>query len=199
MEATGPYEEYRRSGIFFVITGPSGVGKTTVMDMTLGKDERLSYSISHTTRSRRPDEVDGEDYHFVDRRDFESLRGEGGFLEWAEVYGDYYGTSRREVEEIKSRGCDPFLDIDVQGAAQLRSDSSVDAVFVFLAPPSLEELERRIVNRGAEGADSRKERMRVAREELSRISEFDYLIVNEELDRAVADLRAVIKAERLRV
>lgn len=193
------YEEYRRKEIFFVITGPSGVGKTTIMDRVLGRDERLAYSISHTTRDKRTDEVEGEDYFFVDREEFERFREEDRFLEWAEVYGDYYGTSRGEIDRIKREGRDPFLDIDVQGAKQLRSDPSVDAVFVFLAPPSLEELERRIADRGAESSEIRERRMEVAREEISRIPEFDYLIVNEELKKAVGDLEAVIKAERLKV
>lgn len=193
------YEEYRRKEIFFVITGPSGVGKTTIMDQVLGRDERLAYSISHTTRDKRTDEVEGEDYFFVDREEFERFREEDRFLEWAEVYGDYYGTSRGEIDRIKREGRDPFLDIDVQGAKQLRSDPSVDAVFVFLAPPSLEELERRIADRGAESSEIRERRMEVAREEISRIPEFDYLILNEELKKAVGDLEAVIKAERLKV
>lgn len=199
MSLNDSYEEYRRKEIFFVITGPSGVGKTTIMDQVLGRDERLAYSISHTTRDKRTDEVEGEDYYFVDREEFERFREEDRFLEWAEVYGDYYGTSRGEIDRIKREGRDPFLDIDVQGAKQLRSDPSVDAVFVFLAPPSLEELERRISVRGAESSETRERRMRVAREEISRIPEFDYLIVNEELKKAVGDLEAVIKAERLKV
>ncbi|MFB6214952.1 MAG: guanylate kinase [Candidatus Bipolaricaulia bacterium] len=199
MSTNDSYAEYRRNGIFFVITGPSGVGKTTIMDRTLERDERLAYSISHTTRDKRPEEVDGEDYYFVDRGEFERFKKEDRFLEWAEIYGDYYGTSREEIDRIKSNGRDPFLDIDVQGADQLRADPSVDAVFVFLAPPSLEELEKRIVNRGAESPGTREKRIQVAREELSRIPEFDYLIVNEKLKRAVEELEAVIKAERLKV
>ncbi|MCF7889653.1 guanylate kinase [Candidatus Bipolaricaulota bacterium] len=199
MSQNDSYEEHRRSGIFFVITGPSGVGKTTIMDHTLGSDGRLAYSVSHTTRDKRPDEVEGEDYYFVDREVFERFRKEDKFLEWAEIYGDYYGTSRKEIDRIKSEGRDPFLDIDVQGAEQLRADPSVDAVFVFLAPPSLEELERRIVDRGAESPETMERRMEVAQKELSRIPEFDYLIVNKKLKRAVGDLRAVIRAERLKV
>ncbi|MBS3735708.1 MAG: guanylate kinase [Candidatus Bipolaricaulota bacterium] len=199
MSLKDSYESYRKNGIFFVITGPSGVGKTTIMDHTLESDERLAYSISHTTRDRRPEEVDGEDYYFVDREEFEGFRKEDRFLEWAEIYGDYYGTSREEIDRIKREGRDPFLDIDVQGAAQLRADPSVNPVFVFLAPPSLEELERRIDNRGAESPEVKEKRMGVAREELSRIPEFDYLIVNEKLKRAVEELEAVIKAERLKV
>ncbi len=199
MSPNDSYEEYRRKGIFFVITGPSGVGKTTIMDRALEGDERLAYSISHTTRNKRSGEVDGEDYHFVDRREFEEIIENDGFLEWAEFCGDYYGTSREEIESIKREESDPFLDIDVQGARQLRSDPSLDAVFVFLAPPSLKELKRRITDRGAETEDTIEKRISIARKELSRIPEFDYLIVNKELKKAVSDLEAVIRAERLRV
>ena len=193
------YGEYRREGIFFVITGPSGVGKTTIMERALESYEKLAYSVSHTTREARPGEIDGEDYHFVTEEEFEALKEDGGFLEWAEIYGDYYGTSRGEIERIRREGSDPFLDIDVQGAAQLRADPSVEAVFLFIAPPSLEELERRIVDRGAEGAKTIEKRLQVARDELTRIPEFDYLIVNEEIEEAVRDLGTVIRAERLKI
>lgn len=199
MSINDSYGEFRRDGIFFVITGPSGVGKTTIMDHVLEKDERLDYSTSHTTREKRPGEIDGEDYHFVDKEEFHEIIDESGFLEWAEVYGDYYGTSRAEVESIKEGGRDPFLDIDVQGARQLRDDTSLDAVFVFLAPPSLDELERRIFDRGAESPERVEKRMEVAREEIKRIPEFDYLIENEVVEEAVSDLEAVIRAERLKV
>ncbi|MFB6291370.1 MAG: guanylate kinase [Candidatus Bipolaricaulia bacterium] len=193
------YDDYRRNGIFFVVTGPSGVGKTTIMESTLERDENLEYSVSHTTRDKRSGEVDGEDYYFVSKRKFEKIRDNEGFLEWAEVYGDYYGTSRKVIERIKNEGSDPFLDIDVQGAEQLRADSSVTAAFVFIAPPSLEELERRIVDREAEDLKTIEKRMRVARDEITRIPEFDYLIVNDKLESAVKDMESVIRAERLKV
>ena len=193
------YREYRRKGIFFVITGPSGVGKTTIMERTLESDGRLKYSVSHTTRENRPTEVNGEDYYFVSKEEFKDLREENGFLEWAEIYGDFYGTSRKEINRIQDKDRDPFLDIDVQGAEQLRSDPLVNPVLIYLAPPSFEELERRIADRGAERPETREKRLRVAREELSRIPEFDYLIINEKLEDAVCDLKAVIRAERLKI
>ncbi len=192
-------EDYRRKGIFFVITGPSGAGKTTIMEEALQRDDRLAYSVSHTTRGRRPKETDGEDYYFIDPEEFTRMREDGDFLEWAEIYGDYYGTSRAEIERIEESGRDPFLDIDVQGAAQIREVPGVEAVFLFIAPPSLEELERRIVNRGSESSKALRKRISLAEEELSRVPEFDYLIVNEELDDSVADLRAIIRAERLKI
>lgn len=193
------YENYRREGIFFVVTGPSAVGKTTIMEEVLSQDEDLAYSVSHTTRKERPNEIDGEDYYFVTKEEFVRLKQEGGFLEWAEIYGDYYGTSREEITRIKEDGLDPFLDIDVQGAEQVRNDPSVDAVFVFIAPPSLDELEYRIDERGMEGPESKEERLDLARDELTRIPEFDYLVVNENLEEAIDDLRSVIRGERLKV
>jgi len=193
------YAEYRRESIFFVVTGPSGVGKTTVMESLLDEDDRLTYSISHTTREARPEETHGEDYYFVSESEFEALRDQEGFLEWAEIYGDYYGTSRREVEAIQEKGLDPFLDIDVQGAEQLRSDPELEAVFIFLAPPSLQELERRITGRGAESRKTIRKRLRVAREEVNRIREFDYLVVNEDLDETLSRFESIVKAERLKV
>jgi len=193
------YAEYRRESIFFVVTGPSGVGKTTVMESLLEEDDRLTYSISHTTREARPEETQGEDYYFVGESEFEALRDQEGFLEWAEIYGDYYGTSRKEVVAIQEKGLDPFLDIDVQGAEQLRNDPELEAVFIFLAPPSLEELERRITGRGAESTETIRKRLRVAREEVNRIREFDYLVVNEDLNETLSHLESVVKAERLKV
>lgn len=193
------FEDYRRQGIFFVVTGPSGVGKTTVMERLLEEDEGLTYSISHTTREARPNEVHGEDYYFVDEEEFKRVKNQGGFLEWAEIYGDYYGTSREEVDKIRREGLDPFLDIDVQGAEQLRDDSDLDGVFVFLAPPSLDDLEERISRRGAESEDRIRERLRVAQDEITRIPEFDYLVINDDLEVTVSRLYSVVKAERLKV
>ncbi len=192
-------EEYRREGIFFVITGPSGAGKTTIMETVLDSDNRLSYSVSHTTREKRKGETDGEDYHFIEVDEFKEMKQSREFVEWAEIYGDYYGTSKAEIDRIEGNGRDPFLDIDVQGAAQIRRNPEVNAVFLFVAPPSIEELRRRIENRGTESEETLNKRIRVARKELDRIREFDYLIVNEELDRAITDLRAIIRAERLKV
>ncbi len=193
------FEDYRRQGIFFVVTGPSGVGKTTVMERLLEADEGLTYSVSHTTRDPRPNEVHGEDYYFVDEEEFERVRAQSGFIEWAEIYGDYYGTSREEVDRIRREGLDPFLDIDVQGAEQLRDDSELDAVFVFLAPPSLEDLEKRISRRGSESEERMRERLRVAGDEITRIPEFDYLVVNDDLEVTVSQLYSVVSAERLKV
>ncbi len=189
----------RREGIFFVITGPSAVGKTTLMEKILASDDRLSYSVSHTTRENRRSELDGQDYHFVRKEEFEQIRDEDGFLEWAEIYGEYYGTSRAEIERIKDRGLDPFLDIDVQGAKQLREKVSKKAVFIFIGPPSVEELRRRVEERGSEDRETQEKRMEVAMQELRRAGEFDYLLINDKLDRALSDLKSIIRAERLKI
>ncbi|MBS3765834.1 guanylate kinase [Candidatus Bipolaricaulota bacterium] len=169
------------------------------MERLLEADEGLTYSVSHTTRDPRPNEVHGEDYYFVDEEEFERVRAQSGFIEWAEIYGDYYGTSREEVDRIRREGLDPFLDIDVQGAEQLRDDSGLDAVFVFLAPPSLEDLEKRISRRGSESEERMRERLRVAGDEITRIPEFDYLVVNDDLEVTVSQLYSVVSAERLKV
>lgn len=188
-----------RRGIFFVITGPSAVGKTTLMERIMTSDDRLSYSTSHTTRSRREGERDGRDYHFVTENEFNRMVDEGGFLEWAEIYGDYYGTSIAEIERIKEDGLDPFLDIDVQGAAQLRKKEEVQAVFIFVGPPSVEELRNRVRNRGSEGEEEQKKRMEVAMSELKQAEEFDYLLINDDLDESLRDLKSIIRAERLKI
>lgn len=188
-----------REGIFFVITGPSAVGKTTLMEKVLAGDDGLSYSVSHTTREKRASELDGQDYHFVSKEEFKRIRYDGGFLEWAEIYGDYYGTSRAEIERIRDKGLDPFLDIDVQGAEQLRDKVSEKAVFIFIGPPSVKELRRRVEERGSEDRKTQVKRMEVAMEELRRAGEFDYLLINDQLDRALSDLRSIIRAERLKI
>ncbi len=188
-----------REGVFFVITGPSAVGKTTLMEEVMATDEGLRYSVSHTTRERREDERDGRDYHFVEVDEFQRIIDAGRFLEWAEIYGDYYGTSIAEIERIKSEGLDPFMDIDVQGAEQLREKVGDQAVFIFVGPPSVDELRRRVRNRGSEDEAEQENRMRVALDELKRAEEFDYLLINDDLETALRDLRSIIRAERLRI
>lgn len=192
-------ENFRRSGILFVVSGPSGVGKTTVIESILGKVSRLSYSISHTTRGKRPGEKDGRDYFFVDEGQFEKMKKEGRFLESAEVFGNYYGTSREQVENRLEEGMDLVLDIDVQGAAQIQDSSLSPAVFIFLAPPQKEDLLQRVNARGSEDPQQRKLRVEVAERELGQIDQFDYLVINDELDRALEDFQDIVRAERLKV
>jgi guanylate kinase len=183
-------------GIIFVISAPSGAGKSTLIRALMNRTEGLFFSVSHTTRQPRPGETTGVHYHFVDRAAFEKIKEEGGFLEWAEVHGNYYGTSFASVEQEFSAGHDVILDIDVQGAAAVKAKKP-DAVLIFILPPSMEELERRLTRRGEEEAVMRR-RLANARKELDLADRYDYLIVNDEMERAADELHAVVSAERLR-
>jgi guanylate kinase len=176
-----------------IVSGPSGSGKTTVIARLLAEgDLPLRLSVSATTRPPRPGERDGVDYHFWDRQRFEAELREGAFLEWAEVHGSYYGTLRREVEPFRQQGKMVLLDIDVQGAAQVRQRCN-DVVMIFLRSASLETYEARLRKRGTEDEASIQKRLAGARRELARASEYDYQIVNEDLDKAVAEFRAILK------
>ena len=187
-----------RRGLVLVVSAPSGAGKTTLCRKLLETDPQISFSVSHTTRPPRPGETHGKDYFFVDRETFEEMIREGAFLEWAKVYQHYYGTARDQVEKALAQGRDILLDIDVQGAFQVRERLGRDAVLVFILPPSLEELERRLRRRGTEDEETIKKRLSFARGEIARAREFDYLILNDELDKAFKGLLSVLKAERQR-
>jgi len=182
--------------LLLVVSAPSGAGKTTLCRFLI---ERLGFrfSVSHTTRPPRPGEVEGRDYYFVSREEFEDMISRGEFLEWAEVHGHLYGTSRAEVEGALARGEDLLLDIDVQGAASLRR-TLPEAVFVFIAPPSLAELERRLRARGTESEEALRRRLSRAREEMTFAPWFDYVVVNDRVERAFEDLAAIVRAERCR-
>ncbi|NOX80393.1 MAG: guanylate kinase [Deltaproteobacteria bacterium] len=186
------------SGILLVLSAPSGGGKTTILKRVMADLPGLVFSVSHTTRKPRPGEEDGRDYYFVSRREFESIRDRqpSGFLEWAEVHGNLYGTSRAAVEQRLGAGRDVVLDIDVQGAAQIRK--SADPVAVFIAPPSLAELEARLRGRGTEDEQTIALRLENAKQELRVVDSYDYLIVNDRLAEAVESLRSIIIAERCR-
>lgn len=186
------------SGILLVLSAPSGGGKTTVLKKVMADLPGLVFSVSHTTRKPRPGEQDGRDYYFVSRREFESIRDRhpSGFLEWAEVHGNLYGTSRAAVEQRLGAGLDVVLDIDVQGAAQIRK--SADPVAVFIAPPSLVELEARLRGRGTEDEQTLALRLENSKQELAAMDRYDYLIVNDRLAEAVESLRSIIIAERCR-
>lgn len=185
-------------GLLLVLSAPSGCGKTTIVNRVMKTLPGLVFSISHTTRAPRPGEVDGVHYHFVDASLFAQIRDQQppGFLEWAEVHGNLYGTSVSEVRRQQQAGCDVILDIDVQGAAQVRRHGQ--AVTLFIAPPSVSELERRLRGRGTESAASLAVRLANARLEMDCIPEYDYLIINDQLDQAVEGLRSIIIAERSR-
>lgn len=186
------------SGNLFVISAPSGAGKTTILKRVLAAMERVDFSVSHTTRPPRTGEQDGVDYHFVDRETFKAMEQQGAFLEWAEVHGNLYGTSSRAVADTTGEGRDIILDIDVQGARQVKEKPGTNGIFVFIAPPSLSVLEERLANRATETAASIAVRLSNAREEMQSIVNYNYVIVNDTLDRAIEVLRSIIIAERSR-
>jgi len=185
-------------GLLLVLSAPSGCGKTTILKQVMRDLPRLVFSVSHTTRKPRPGEIDGEQYHFVEVAEFAAIRNRQptGFLEWAEVHGNLYGTSVEEVERHRAAGDDVVLDIDVQGAAQVRQRA--EPVTIFIAPPSLAELEQRLRGRGTESEATIALRLNNARKELACSRSYDYLIVNGQLDQAVESLRSIIIAERCR-
>ncbi len=184
-------------GTLFVVTAPSGAGKTTLVRGLLGRDRRVQLSISYTTRDPRPGEQAGREYHFVDVPTFRALRDRGEFLEWAEVHGNYYATSKVWLREQVAAGRDTLLEIDWQGAQQVRKVFP-DAVGVFILPPSLDELESRLRRRGTDSDEVIGRRLLGARGEMRHVGEFDYVILNNELDAALDDLVAVVRSARLR-
>ena len=185
-------------GRLFVISASSGTGKTTLAKKLLKEDKNLVQSVSYTTRPPRSSEVQGRDYFFVTRHEFKNIRRKDGFLEWANVFGRFYGTPKKQVKEHLKRGRDVLLLIDVQGAKQVKK-TKPDAVFIFLAPPSKEELKKRLIRRGTETHDEINRRYRVATSELKELNELklcDYRIVNRELNVAHQVLKAILLAER---
>lgn len=183
--------------LLLVLSSPSGAGKTTLTRLLLERCPELRFSVSHTTRPARAKEVDGRDYHFVPRSQFEELVKADAFLEWAEVHGNLYGTSIAEIERARSLvGCKGMLfDIDYQGARQIKSKVT-DVIAVFILPPSMHELERRLKGRASETEETLRRRFEVAKREIEHYGLFDYLVVNDDLDRAVDDLRSILVAER---
>ena len=184
------------AGDLFVVVAPSGAGKTSLVHRLLGVETGIRLSVSHTTRAPREGEVDGREYHFVSRSAFEAMIAAGDFLEHANVYGNYYGTSRKWIESELAGEHDVLLEIDWQGAMQLRK-LFPRLVGIFILPPSIGELRRRLTARGKDSAEVIERRMASAREEISHVLEFEYIIVNEQFDVAVADLQAVVRAARL--
>ncbi|MCX8159669.1 MAG: guanylate kinase [Candidatus Saccharicenans sp.] len=180
--------------MIYVISGPSGCGKSTLIKNLMKQMPGLLFSVSHTTRPRRPDEVDGQDYYFITREKFEEMRAGGSFLEWAEVHGCFYGTSLEEVNK-KSRQGDLILDIDVQGAHQVKKKLD-EARFVFVVPPSYPELEKRLKQRKTDTPEAVAIRLKNARREILESSIFDYLVINGDLNQALDELRAIVLAHR---
>jgi guanylate kinase len=184
-------------GLLVVLSGPGGVGKDTLIQMLLPRDPRLRYSVSYTTRPRRPYEVPGEHYHFVDEGTFRRLAGEGRFLEHAVVNGHLYGTLESWVEEVREEGKDVILKIDVQGAEQVRRRRP-DALLIFISPPSMEELLRRRERRGAETPEEMQARQRLAEVEMSYAERYDHVVVNDDAERAVRRVQTILEDERRR-
>ena len=185
------------AGTLFIVTAPSGAGKTTLVRGLLQRDARVQLSISYATRAPRAGEEDGREYHFVDVPTFRALRERGEFLEWAEVHGNYYATSRVWLKEQVAAGRDILLEIDWQGAQQVRK-SFPEAVGVFIMPPSMQELESRLRGRGTDSDDVISRRLLAAGGEMRHVAEFDYVIINNEINTALDDLVAVVRAARLR-
>ena len=183
--------------MLIVVTGPSGSGKSTILRHVMRDLRGVRFSISHTTRPRRPSEKDGRDYHFADTAEFERMIRRRAFVEWAVVHGHHYGTSKREVSGSGRTG-DVILDIDVQGARQVRA-LDLDAVFIFIMPPAFRELERRLAARGEDRADTIARRLKTARQEIKDYDRFDYIVINDRLDRAVLELESIILASRCRL
>ncbi len=187
-----------RRGLMFVLSSPSGAGKSTIARQLLAEDDDIELSISVTTRERRQSELDGVHYHFIDEARFQRMAERGELLEWAEVHGNYYGTPRDPVETALSQGQDILFDIDWQGTRQIAEKMPEDLVRVFILPPSMAELESRLKRRAEDDAETIRKRLQGAREEIEKWSDYDYVIVNEDLADAYASVGAILAAERLR-
>lgn len=184
-------------GILYIVSAPSGAGKTSLVKALLQSTGWLQVSVSHTTRKMRPGEVDGKDYHFVDVETFQSMVRDSAFLEHAQVFDNFYGTSRAAALDLLRQGIDVILEIDWQGARQVRG-LIPGAVSIFVLPPSREALEQRLRGRGQDGEEIIARRMRDAVSEMSHYGEFDYLVINDDFDTALTELRSIVTANRLR-
>jgi guanylate kinase len=187
-----------RRGLLLVMSSPSGAGKTTLSRRLLASDSNITMSVSVTTRAPRPGEVNGKDYHFITHEDFARLRDRGELLEYAEVFGNFYGTPKRPVAEALQGGRDVLFDIDWQGTQQLGAAMGEDLVRIFILPPSADELRDRLIGRAQDSASTVAKRMAKAADEISHWPEYDYVIVNEDVDTASAEIAAILRAERLR-
>ncbi|HQQ73584.1 MAG TPA: guanylate kinase [Pseudomonadales bacterium] len=188
----------RHRGILYTVSAPSGAGKTSLVKSLLEQCPALRVSVSHTTRPQRPGEIDKTNYHFIDRPTFEAMMDRGEFLEQAEVFGNLYGTSQKWVEQTLADGADVILEIDWQGAQQIRR-LMPDSIGIFILPPSLEALLLRLNGRGQDDSAVIEKRMAQAREEIAHYTEADYLVVNDTFDQALADLAAIVRAEPLQI
>jgi guanylate kinase len=187
-----------RRGLMFVLSSPSGAGKTTLSRKLLDMDPQVELSVSVTTRPKRSGEIDGRDYHFIERARFDAMVQNGELLEWAEVFANFYGTPRAPVFSALGAGRDVLFDIDWQGTQQLREKASKDLVSVFILPPSVAELERRLKTRAADADDVIHRRMAKAADEMSHWAEYDYVVINRDIEDAFGEVCAILTAERLK-
>ena len=198
MAAEGASAGIRRRGLMLVLSSPSGAGKSTIARNLLESDASLELSVSVTTRARRGSEIDGVHYHFLSMREFERLRDSDALLESAEVHGNCYGTPREPAEAAMAQGRDMLFDIDWQGAKQLSEKMRADIVSIFILPPSMSELKTRLKRRAEDSAATIDTRLHNARTELEHWREYDYVVINDDLDRAFTSVKAIVAAERLR-
>ena len=197
LQLAGPVNHATPRGTLFVVSSPSGGGKGTIIRHVLDVVENLSYSVSYTTRAPRLNEVDGREYFFVSRETFDEMAAAGEFLESARVHGNFYGTSKQQIIEQTAAGADIILEVDVQGAASVRQ-LLMDSVSIFILPPSYEVLRQRLITRGTDSPEELEVRLRNAPDELKQYSAFDYVIINDVIDRAASQLASIIYAERAR-
>lgn len=197
-ESQTPTNRLARRGLMFILSSPSGAGKTTISRMLLDADDEIKLSVSVTTRPPRAGEIDGVHYYFVSDAEFDRMVEEDDFYEWAPVFGHRYGTPKGRIRNALKEGQDFLFDIDWQGTQQVANAARADLVSVFILPPSREALQRRLVSRAQDSADVVAERMAKASDEISHYREYDYIVVNEDLDRSVESVRAILSAERMR-
>lgn len=188
----------KNKGVLIVISGPSGAGKGTICKKLIEKNKNIYLSVSATTRSPREGEIDGVNYYFITKEEFERRVKENGFIEYAEVHGNFYGTPRVNVDKMLEEGKDVILEIDIQGALQVKENFK-EGVFIFILPPSMEELKRRIIKRGSETEESLMTRFKNAYKEINYVSKYNYAVVNDTLELAVSKVEAIIAAEKCRV
>ena len=188
-----------RRGLMLVLSSPSGAGKTSIARSLLTRDKEINMSVSATTRPRRPGEAEGKDYYFVDEEKFKTDINKGLFLEYARVFDHYYGTPLKLVQKLLSSGCDVLFDIDWQGTQQIKAKARDDLVSIFVLPPSTAELERRLLSRAQDSAEVVAGRMARAADEMSHYPEYDYIIVNHDLEASIEAVHTILKAERLRI
>ena len=185
-------------GTLFIVTAPSGAGKTSLVKALIGREQNIRVSVSHTTRAKRPNEEDGVNYHFVDKAEFMDMLQTGSFFESAEVYGNHYGTSQLWVNEQLDAGLDVILEIDWQGAVQVRNLDS-NACSIFILPPSLETLKTRLLDRAQDDTETIEKRMKQAVAEISHVAEADFVVINDDFDTALEDLAAIVRSYRLTI